>query len=33
VILGIGIRPKPPARREDSLQMGLGLISQLSRRF
>jgi serine/threonine-protein kinase RsbW len=30
---GVGIRPKPPGRREDSLQMGLGLISQLSRRF
>jgi serine/threonine-protein kinase RsbW len=30
---GTGIRPKPPACREDSLQMGLGLISQLSRRF
>jgi anti-sigma regulatory factor (Ser/Thr protein kinase) len=30
---GIGIRPKAPGRRDDSLQMGLGLISQLSRRF
>lgn len=30
---GAGIRPKPPSEREDSLQMGLGLISQLSRRF
>jgi len=30
---GSGIRPKPPGEKEDSLQMGLGLISQLSRRF
>jgi len=30
---GTGIRPKSPGQSEDSLQMGLGLISQLSRRF